>query len=240
MKKKGVTTLTTHVVSGNVPERASFHLTPDEYFSLARKTKVDADIDMLDAPEETLLRAQLAGWCDDVLHVVGESVELERYGQVVIGSMYLKAVLYQITLLAAEGPSPRIEFGLSCPAGMAAHTDCKGMTRAVAGGLCMPSCCVAVPVQPFQDDYDCGAGLVLSSVGMRVPMGVVRASGGHGAGRRVAYAPSVAVFCASETVHETARTTHGHVVVLSTGWESAVVGAMHARARWGMRPVVPP
>ena len=47
-------------------------------------------------------------------------------------------------------------------------------------------------------------------------------------------------FCASETVHETAPTTHGHVVVLSTGWELAVVGAMRARARWGMPPLVPP
>ena len=101
----------------------------------------------------------------------GQLVELEGGEVVQVRAAYDSSALRVLALLATQGPSPRVEVGLSRPEGMRAHRDCEKMTS--RWGVELPSACFAAPVHADRADPDvAGAALVLSDCGVALPMGV--------------------------------------------------------------------
>eukprot|EP00966_Prymnesium_polylepis_P308619 7132019-Prymnesium_polylepis.1 len=77
--------------------------------------------------------------------------------------------------------------------------------------------------------------MILSALGLSLPMGLVQRAGTErGRGRRGEWGVRPAIFAAATCTHETGATEHGHTVMLSTGWEESVARMLGTRERWGV------
>ena len=112
-------------------------------------------------------------------------------------------------------------------------TKTKFGSGAYALSACLPY--PQHPVPPHQGWEATTGSMILSSIGIELPMGLVGA-GSRPVRGQLGPVFRPAVFAAARTMHETKPTPHGHLVMLSTGWEEQVQQRVQRQTELGLKP----